>query len=402
MTVTDYQLRLLTKTKNMSGNQIIDENIPIDANYFEKKNLSINQAITITNSIPWKKRPYLTQSWGNWIHRMSSYCGRIKPAFAHWLISLYTAPNEIILDPFCGIGTVPLEANLLGRRSIGVDLNPYAYYIALAKMDRRPLKEYLNYLDNLKIDFSNKKNNEVSDWAKLYYNKETLNEILHLVPRLIKDKQFFILGCLLGISQGHRKGHLSKPCGNIVPYKPKLDQNNEYRPATPILKDKVRRICQNGFNLDPKGAIFLADSRKLPLESNSIDVIISSPPYFNTLDYVTVNRLRMEILGIKEEERRKLKTDLIQDFENYVNEMDKCILEMRRVLKNGSKCILILGDLHKGRTVINTADEIRKVMENRGFITHGMINDEIPFGISVQRRNPGIRLDRVLIMTLKK
>jgi hypothetical protein len=110
----------------------------------------------------------------------------------------------------------------------------------------------------------------------------------------------------------------------------------------------------------------------------------------------------MEILGIKEEERRKLKLDLIQDFENYVNEMDKCILEMRRVLKNDSKCILILGDLHKGRTVINTADELRKVMENRGFITHGMINDEIPFGISVQRRNPGIRLDRVLIMTLKK
>ena len=63
MTVTDYQLRLLSK--NISGNQIIDENISIDANHFEKKK-SINQAITITNSILWKKRPYLTQSWGNW------------------------------------------------------------------------------------------------------------------------------------------------------------------------------------------------------------------------------------------------------------------------------------------------------------------------------------------------
>ena len=402
MTNSYHQLKLLTEVDKTNLNQKRENNSPMDAIYFEKKEVPLTQAISITQKIPWKRRPYLTQSWGNWIHRMSSYCGRIKPSFAHWLISLYSTPKDVILDPFCGIGTIPLEANLLGRKSIGIDLNPYAYYISLAKMDRRPLVEYLGYLNNLKIDFSIKKNDSVSNWAKMYYNKETLNEILHLVPRLIKDKQFFILGCLLGISQGHRKGHLSKPCGNIIPYKPKQDENNEYRPAIPILKDKVERICQNGFNLEPIGTIYLADSRKLPLRNNSVDLIISSPPYFNTLDYVTVNRLRMEILGINEKERNEIKTTLIQDFTNYLLEMDRCIAEMKRVLKNNSKCILILGDLHKGKTVINTADEIRKVMEKHGFITHGITEDEIPFGISVQRRSPGQRLDRILIMTLKK
>ena len=82
--------------------------------------------------------------------------------------------------------------------------------------------------------------------------------------------------------------------------------------------------------------------------------------------------------------------------------MKKCVLEMKRVLKNNSRCILILGDLHNGKGVVNTAEEIKKIMEPIGFKTHAIIDDEIPFGISAQRRTPGKRLDRVLIMTLKK
>lgn len=364
--------------------------------------IPLKKAIDITEKIPWKRPPYAKQSWGNWIHRMASYSGRIKPAFAHWLIKLFTTERDVILDPFCGIGTIPLEANLLNRKSIGIDLNPYAYLISKAKMDRKPLEEYLNYLDSIRLDFTTRKDEKVPEWVKSYYNPDTLNEILHLVPKLEKDKQYFILGCLLGIAQGHRKGHLSKPSGNIVPYKPKPDVNNEYRPAIPILKRKVERICKNGFNFDPKGEIYLDDARKLPIESNSIDVIISSPPYFNTLDYVSVNRLRLEIMGINEEKRGELKNVLIQDYKNYLIEMEKCVKEMKRVLKNNSKCILILGDLHNRKNVINTAEEVGKLMESLGFKTHAIIDDEIPFGIPPQRKDPNKRLDRIMITTLKK
>ena len=368
----------------------------------DEKGYTLSDAIAVIKTIPWKKKPYLTQSWGNWAHRMASYCGRIKPAFAHWLIRLFSNEGDIILDPFCGIGTIPLESNFLSRKGIGIDLNPYAYIISLAKMDRRPLSEQLEYLNNLDLSLL-KEEHEVADWVKEYYNPETLKEILKLVPKLEKDKRYFILGCLLGISQGHRKGHLSKPSGNIVPYKPKKDQNNEYRPAIQILKDKLIRISKNNFQeYKLTSQIHHADARKLPLLDNSVDVIISSPPYFNTLDYVNVNRLRLEIMGLSEEKRDVLQTDLIQDFKNYLGEMKKCALEMKRVLKSGSKCILILGDLHKGKTVINTAEEIKNMMEPLGFICHAVVEDEIPFGIAVQRKDPKKRLDRILIMTLKK
>ena len=55
---------------------------------------------------------------------MSAYVGKIKPGMAHWLIKDITQKGDTILDPFCGVGTVPLEADFLERKSYGIDLSP--------------------------------------------------------------------------------------------------------------------------------------------------------------------------------------------------------------------------------------------------------------------------------------
>ena len=163
---------------------------------------------------PWKKLPYKKQNWGVWFHSISSYVGRIKPAFAHWLIRICSKKKETILDPFCGVGTVLLESDLLGRNSIGVDLNPYAYQISRAKLDRRGLKNELNYLKS--FSFKKKFNlSTVPSFVREFYHKRTLNEILCLRDSFLKDKRYFLLGCLLGISHGHRNQHLSMRTGYI-------------------------------------------------------------------------------------------------------------------------------------------------------------------------------------------
>ena len=86
-------------------------------------------------SLEWKKEPFSKQNWGNNFHSISSYVGRIKPAFAHWLIKSVSSKGDVVYDPFCGVGTVPLEASIMGRKSIGTDLNPYAYSITKSKLD---------------------------------------------------------------------------------------------------------------------------------------------------------------------------------------------------------------------------------------------------------------------------
>ena len=92
-----------------------------------KQKRDIKKIIKELKKNPWKKGKFKKQSWGIWLHSVSSYVGRIKPAFAHWLIDICSNENDVILDPFCGIGTVVLEADIMDRKAIGIDLNPYAY-----------------------------------------------------------------------------------------------------------------------------------------------------------------------------------------------------------------------------------------------------------------------------------
>jgi tRNA G10 N-methylase Trm11 len=349
----------------------------------------------------WIFPPYSIQSWGSWLHRIAPYVGRIKPSFAHFLIKYASKPGDLILDPFCGIGTIPTEASLMGRNAIGIDLNPYAYYISLAKTDnKRNLDELIEYVNKVKIDTSKIDLSTIPAWVKEYYNHETLREILFLIEKLKKDKQYFILGCLIGISQGHRPGHLSKPVAWTLPYKPRPDDKGEYRETKSRLIQKLIRTYKNNFSDIGELKAYLEDARKLPIESNSVDHIISSPPYYDTLDYVGSHRLRLAISGYHDEvQKKKLRSELIQQHDTYLEEMMKTIIEMNRVLKKDGYCILIVGDCVKGKKLINTADELTPLLESAGFKCHGVIRDEIPINKSVQKKSEWQKHDRIMILT---
>jgi len=66
-------------------------------------------------------------------HNFYRYPARMSPEFARAAITLYSEPHDVILDPFLGGGTTVVEALANGRRSIGVDLNPLATFVASAK-----------------------------------------------------------------------------------------------------------------------------------------------------------------------------------------------------------------------------------------------------------------------------
>lgn len=360
-----------------------------------KRNIKkIIEEIKVAN---WKKEPYKFQNWANWLHRMSPYVGKIKPSMAHWLIKIASKENDVVLDPFCGIGTIPLEADLLGRKAIGVDLNPYAYNILNAKFDRRKLEEHIKWLDSINMDTSKVDLKRYSPFVKKFYHPKTLKEITFLIDLIKKEKKYFLLGCLLGIIHGHRPGHLSAVTSLVIPFDPR--EKPEYKEVIPRLKDKVKRMYKDGFSIKTNGSAIYADARKIPIKNNSVDVIITSPPYFDTLDYVSDNRLRLEFLGFNLDKKNKLKKDLIQNKEDYIKEMVKVGIELKRVLKKNGLCIFILGDLHKGNKVINTAEEIMEVYNNIGFKTHEIIEDAMPINKCVPSSYKRLKMDRIMIMT---
>src|SRR5688572_23959603 len=79
------------------------------------------------------------------LHQLAPYIGKIKSSIAGDLIDRYSKLGDLIVDPFAGAGTVPLEAIIRGRRAFAADISPYARILSQAKFSPpRTLKEALS------------------------------------------------------------------------------------------------------------------------------------------------------------------------------------------------------------------------------------------------------------------
>ncbi|MBD3330138.1 hypothetical protein GF354_01250, partial [Candidatus Peregrinibacteria bacterium] len=137
--------------------------------------------------LEYKKLPYSKRNWGNALHSLCSYQGKLKPSIAHFLVKLFTSPGMTVLDPLSGVGTISFEACLQGRKGIANDLSFLAYTNSLAKVTkqnpvkiRKKIKELQKFIkSNLvskseasKIVFGYNKD------IKEYYEDQTFREIL--------------------------------------------------------------------------------------------------------------------------------------------------------------------------------------------------------------------------------
>ena len=67
--------------------------------------------------------------------------------------SIFSTENDLVVDPFCGTGTVLLEASLSNRNAIGIDVNPLAALIAQTKTTKLEVSVLKNELDNIENQF---------------------------------------------------------------------------------------------------------------------------------------------------------------------------------------------------------------------------------------------------------
>jgi DNA modification methylase len=84
------------------------------------------EAESFIHNMPYHKEPYCGRNWGHPWHSLCSYHGKLKPAIAHFMVEQFTEIGDIVLDPLCGVGTIPFEACLQGRVGIGNDLSEMA------------------------------------------------------------------------------------------------------------------------------------------------------------------------------------------------------------------------------------------------------------------------------------
>jgi hypothetical protein len=296
------------------------------------------------------------------LHQLSPYIGKLKSTIARDLIVSYTNPGDVVLDPFCGSGTVPLECALARRQPLGADVNPYAYVLTRAKL--HPPCTLASGLAQLDRVLESAQDRPVPDlrsvplWVRRFFHPETLRETLQFADECIARKEYFLLACLLGILHHQRPGFLSFPSSHLVPYLrtrnfPPSEFPEMYarRELYPRMVKKVTRALQNAQDLTTvnaaRGAVRQEPVERLKLGAE-VDAIITSPPYMNALDYVRDNRLRMWILDRSTVDYSPEPTDKHRSFQRTITAF---IRTAASCLKRRGKCILVVGETVRRRRI---------------------------------------------------
>jgi len=287
------------------------------------------------------------------MHQLSPYIGKIKSVIARDLIEQYAMPGDLVLDPFAGSFTVPLEAAVLGRRAAGIDVSPYSFVlghaklyapvslpIALAQCDELVLRALSRPAPDLR---------RVPVWVRRFFHPRTLREAIQVADQCLAEKNYFVLACLLGIFHHQRPGFLSYPSSHLVPYLrdkkfPRLEypEMYEYRD---VISRMVRKIERTYKRPPPekslRRSVKLMDIRSARLPED-VNCIITSPPYMNALDYGRDNRLRLWLIS------RGADTDVDDAGSGRKDGFDvlmQCLAKKgQKALVAGGHCVVVVGD----------------------------------------------------------
>lgn len=338
-----YEYKLLTK----------DEIIRRGAFFKSVDNIPTNHYIICSNttSFLWRGRSELTKTYfkeGNFstgyaTHGLFPYRGKFHPQLIKGILNiLRIKPGDIILDPMCGSGTLNVESAIIGIDSIGIEKSPFC--ILMSQVKYESLKSDSNTLSRILKN--------INESYRILIEQKRLPKEFGFENGFNLEKGIILLAFLDAMGYARR---CSKTISNLFPL---------------VLKRYIEQIhsfilARDKLNLQIGKARFeIGDAKELSLPDNSIDGIVTSPPYSFAIDYVENDRPQLEYLGCNtlslKEEMIGLKGRSRQErLLNYFEDMYKVLKEMYRVLKTGKYAVIIIGsnDIQTGGIRLETKIE---------------------------------------------
>lgn len=333
------------------------------------------EAQNFMNTMPYKKVPYSGRNWGHPWHSLCSYHGKLKPAIAHFLVEQFTEPGDVVVDPLCGVGTIPLEACLQNRVGIGNDLSELAFCVTKAKLEKASKDDCIQVLDELESYIEREKfNDSVSEQIQKYhdfgyngklpeyFHAETFREIVcarnYFAPRItsLSSAQAMVFSCLLHVLHGNRPYALSRNSHPLTPYAPTGEFI--YKNVVEHIKDKLVASYKKGeFDTYKHGRAIYGDYETLSTKEISADAVICSPPFADSIRFYMQNWMRLWLCGWEENDYKEAENVFLdqkqrKNFDVYLSFFKMCY----DILKPNGKVILHLGKTEK----VDMAEELSK------------------------------------------
>ncbi|MBN1397238.1 MAG: site-specific DNA-methyltransferase [Bacteroidetes bacterium] len=324
-----------------------------------------------------------------------SYRACFKPQLPHFFIEHLTKEADRIYDPFSGRGTTVLEAGFMGRNVAANDINPLSTLLSRPRFFPPLLKELMERLDSIPISETESADIDLS----MFFHPKTEAEIVSIKNYLTArhesgeedDIDRWIRMVATNRLTGHSKGFFSVytlPPNQAVSADSqkkiniKMKQTPEHRDTRVIIYKKSRTLLNDITPEEHKylrqageGARFLTcDARETKtIESGSIQLTVTSPPFLDVVDYMQDNWLRCWFNGLDAEEISKTIT-IARTLESWSAVMLGVFRELYRITKPRGFVAFEVGEIRNKQ--INLDEHVVPLGIKTGFKCIGIIVNE--------------------------
>lgn len=370
------------------------------------------------------------------IHAFWRFPGSFHSPICDWIIQSYTKESDVILDPMCGSGVLPIQAYLKGRRAYGYDIDPLSILMCIAKAYPYDLTSLRSEITLIREELLEVKRSE-EELAKVAEKDE--DDFIEKLPEIHNATHWFKkyalndLGRILNIIEKAKDNDVffRATLGTIVRYASNADpipisglevtshfsKKNNDRKIDVIGRyieriDFAYKLIEN-FNAmessTERPSFGILDINHIDQIEVRPDVVIFSPPYCSAIEYYRRHRLEYMLLGLLNHEEISARSKnylgnvqvLLADEENitrylakhqdiasiinkvsnrkrrvciakYFVDTDRYLIKLSQLLKPNGRVVIVIGDSRSGDISIPTGDILLRLAERSGYSIDGV------------------------------